>query len=49
MGFRIASIGVGAIGGTLAGFMSKEGEDVRLIDSWREHVDAMNKHGLTLD
>jgi len=49
MGFRIASIGVGAIGGTLAGFMSKEGEDVLLIDSWREHVDAMNKHGLTLD
>ena len=49
MAFRIASIGVGAIGGTLAGFMSKEGEDVLLIDSWKDHVDAMNNGGLTLD
>ena len=49
MAFRIASIGVGAIGGTLAGFMSKEGEDVLLIDSWKDHVDAMNNRGLTLD
>ena len=46
---RTAAIGVGAIGGTLAGFMSKEGENVLLIDPWREHVDAMNEKGLTLD
>ena len=40
---RTAAIGVGAIGGTLAGFMSKEGENVLLIDQWREHVDVMNE------
>ena len=49
MEIRTAAIGVGAIGGTLAGFMSKEGENVLLIDPWREHVNAMNEKGLTLD
>ena len=46
---RIGAIGVGAIGGTLAGFMSKSGQDVTLIDPWREHVDAMRENGLLLD
>ncbi len=49
MEIRTAAIGVGAIGGTLAGLMSKEGENVLLIDPWREHVNAMNEKGLTLD
>ncbi len=46
---RIATIGAGAIGGTLAGFLSENGENVLLIDPWREHVNAMNEKGLTLD
>ena len=46
---RIGAIGVGAIGGTLAGFMAKAGEDVTLIDPWREHVEAMQNNGLLLD
>ena len=46
---RIGAIGVGAIGGTLAGFMAKSGEDVTLIDPWREHVDSMRESGLLLD
>jgi len=46
---KTAAIGVGAIAGTLAGFMAKEGNDVLMIDPWKEHVDSMNEKGLTLD
>ena len=46
---KTAAIGVGAIAGTLAGFMAREGNDVLMIDPWKEHVDAMNEKGLTLD
>ena len=40
---KTAAIGVGAIAGTLAGFMAKEGNDVLMIDPWKEHVDSMNE------
>ena len=46
---RTATIGVGAIAGTLAGFMAKTGNDVLMIDSWKEHVETMNEKGLILD
>ena len=46
---RTATIGVGAIAGTLAGFMAKAGNDVLMIDSWKEHVETMNEKGLILD
>ena len=46
---KTATIGVGAIAGTLAGFMAKAGNDVLMIDSWKEHVDTMNEKGLILD
>ena len=49
MTIRTAVVGVGAIGGTLGGYMTKNGEDVLLIDEWKEHVDTMNKNGLKLD
>tara|TARA_Y100000588_G_C14159912_1_gene884321 strand:+ start:175 stop:1233 length:1059 start_codon:yes stop_codon:yes gene_type:complete len=49
MTIRTAVVGVGAIGGTLGGYMTKSGEDVLLIDDWKEHVDTMNKNGLKLD
>ena len=45
----IGIIGVGAIGGSLAGFMALDGEDVTFIDPWRENVDAMRRSGLILD
>ena len=41
----IGIIGVGAIGGTLSGFMALNGEDVTFIDPWRENVDAMRRSG----
>ena len=40
---KTAAIGVGAIAGTLSGFMAREGNDVLMIDPWKEHVDAMNE------
>lgn len=46
---KTAVIGVGAIAGTLGGFMAKEGNDVLMIDAWTDHVNAMNEKGLTLD
>ena len=46
---KIACVGIGAIGGSLAGFIAKEGADIILIDEWQEHVDVMNEKGLTLD
>ena len=46
---RIGVIGAGAIGGTLGGFMALNGEDVTLIDTWRENVDMMRETGLLLD
>ena len=49
MTIRTAVVGAGAIGGTLGGYMTKNGEDVLLIDEWKEHVDTMNKNGLKLD
>jgi 2-dehydropantoate 2-reductase len=43
---RLAVLGVGAIGGTIGGYLSKEGRDITLIDPWAAHVDAMKANGL---
>ena len=45
----IGIIGVGAIGGSLSGFMALNDEDVTFIDPWRENVEAMRQGGLLLD
>ncbi len=45
---RIAVMGVGAIGGTLGGFMAQAGEDVTFIDPWRDSVETMKSRGLQL-
>ena len=49
MVMKTATIGVGAIAGTLAGFMAKEGNDDLKIDEWKAHVASMNEKGLILD
>lgn len=46
---RIAVYGAGAIGGSLGGFLAGAGEDVLLVDPWREHVAAMQRQGLVLE
>lgn len=48
MGKRIAMVGSGAVGGYVAGHMVRNGADVTLIDAWPDHVEKMNKDGLSL-
>ena len=48
MGKRIAIMGVGAVGGYIGAFLSREGHDVTLIDMWGAHVDAMKEKGLSV-
>jgi 2-dehydropantoate 2-reductase len=40
---------VGAIGGTIAAHLARAGEDLVAVDSNRDHVEAMKRHGLTLE
>jgi 2-dehydropantoate 2-reductase len=41
--------GAGAIGGTLGAYLVRAGHDVRFVDSVDEHVDAINRSGLTIN
>lgn len=45
---RITIVGAGAIGGTAGAFLAKGGEDVLFVDVVKEHVDAINRRGLTI-
>jgi 2-dehydropantoate 2-reductase len=45
-GLRIGVIGVGPVGAILAGHLARAGEDVRIIDILRNHVDKMREEGL---
>lgn len=46
---KIAVVGAGAIGGVVGGCLAKAGYDVTLVDIAKEHVEAMNASGLTLE
>ena len=43
---KIAIMGAGALGGYIGAFLTREGEDVLLIDQWPEHVATMQQKGL---
>ena len=43
---KIAIMGAGAAGSYIGAFLTREGEDVTLIDQWPEHVEAMKREGL---
>jgi 2-dehydropantoate 2-reductase len=45
----IAVAGVGAIGAVIGGCLSRSMPNVWLIDSWWEHVRALQRHGLCLE
>ena len=45
----ICIIGAGAMGALYGGLLAHHGEDVVLLDPWREHIDAINVDGLHLD
>lgn len=42
---RIAILGFGSIGTILGTLLSKNNQDVVLIDSYKEHVDTLNTKG----
>ncbi len=46
---RVVIIGAGAMGGFLGARLAATGHEVTLVDTWVEHVDAINQHGLRID
>ena len=42
---RVAILGCGAMGTVLGAYMTKNGCDVELIDSYEAHVEALNTKG----
>ncbi|HJS38398.1 MAG TPA: 2-dehydropantoate 2-reductase [Burkholderiales bacterium] len=46
---KIAIVGCGAMGSVYAGLFASAGHEVWAIDRWREHVAAINQHGLRLE
>ena len=45
---KTAVVGAGAMGSVYATLFAEAGHDVWAIDQWAEHVDAINRDGLTL-
>jgi 2-dehydropantoate 2-reductase len=41
--------GAGAIGGTIGAYLARGGQDVLLVDSAADHVEAMNARGLAIE
>jgi 2-dehydropantoate 2-reductase len=48
MGQRVAVLGAGAIGSSLAADLTRAGHDVTVIDQWPAHVEAMRTDGLRI-
>ncbi len=44
--WRIAVVGAGGIGGSIAGYLIKGGYDVTIIDQWAAHIEAIRTRGL---
>lgn len=41
-------VGAGAIGASMSAYLSKAGRDILYVDSFKEHVKAINENGLSL-
>lgn len=46
---KIAVLGAGAMGSLYGGMLAEAGNEVILIDLWKEHIDAVNRDGLTIE
>ncbi|MCL6610975.1 MAG: 2-dehydropantoate 2-reductase [Peptococcaceae bacterium] len=46
---KIAVIGSGAMGSLFGAYLGSGGHQVTLVDVWAEHVEAVNKGGLTIE
>lgn len=45
---KIAILGAGRMGSLIGGFATLGGAECYLIDTWKEHVDTINRDGLTI-
>ena len=45
---KVCVLGSGAMGSSIGGLLADAGSEVYLIDTWAEHVNAMNSQGLKL-
>lgn len=45
---RIALVGAGSLGTIIGALITKGGEDIILVDTYKEHVDALNNSGATI-
>ena len=43
---KIAVVGAGAMGSIYAGLLAEAGNDVWVVDKWKDHIDAILKNGL---
>src|SRR5207247_7432299 len=48
-GMHFTVIGAGAIGGTIGAHLARAGHDVLFVDTVAEHVDAIQRSGLTIE
>lgn len=46
---KIAIIGCGAMGSIYAGLMADAGNEVWAVDTWKDHVEAINRDGLRVE
>ncbi|KGN03147.1 2-dehydropantoate 2-reductase [Clostridium novyi A str. 4570] len=46
---KISIVGAGAMGSRYGYMLHEAGNEVFLIDAWKEHVDIINKEGLTIE
>jgi 2-dehydropantoate 2-reductase len=46
---KITIVGAGAMGSLFGALLAEGGHEVRLLDIWQEHVNAINKKGLSVE
>jgi 2-dehydropantoate 2-reductase len=46
---KITIVGAGAMGSLFGALLAEGGHEVRLLDIWQEHVDTVNKKGLSVE
>jgi 2-dehydropantoate 2-reductase len=46
---KITIVGAGAMGSLFGALLTEGGHEVRLLDIWQEHVDAVNEKGLSVE
>ncbi len=45
---KIGVMGAGAIGGSIAAYLARDGYEITVIDQWADHIDAIRSDGLKL-